>query len=135
MRGAAVAVALGLGATAALGLGALRAAAPETSPQAPRAAAVVGPDRARLDAAIARGVGYLVRSQNPETGSWGKPGSSLWDIYAPVPGSYYAFEVAVTALAVSGILEATDDPATHDEAALAAARKGADFLLQNHRRA
>jgi hypothetical protein len=87
-------------------------------------------DPAALDAAIARGVGYLVGSQNP-TGSWGSPASNLWDIYAPVPGSYYAFEVAVTALAVEGLRAAAPD----DAGARAAVRRGVDFLLAHHDRA
>lgn len=54
--------------------------------------------------AIRRGVAYLVKAQNKD-GSWGSPASNLWDIYAPPPGSQHAFQVASSALALSGLLE------------------------------
>ena len=57
-----------------------------------------------FDTAIDRGVAYLVGSQN-KSGSWGSPASTLIDIYAPVPGSFPAFDVAATSLAVSGLVE------------------------------
>jgi len=86
-----------------------------------------GERRARVEAAIGRGVAHLLATQN-ESGSWGSPASNLWDIYAPVPGSYYAFEAAVTGLAVSALLEAGGDDAKVE----AAVRRGTDFLLARH---
>ena len=126
MRVLGVLLGLLLSATAAFGL--LRVAASRRAPDpGPRSA---GPSRDEIDAGIARGVAYLVGSQNP-SGSWGSPASNLWDIYAPVPGAYYAFETGVTGLSVSALLAAGGD----DPAAAAAARKGTDFLLAKHTRA
>ena len=125
-----VAVAVLLAAVAALAFRGLGGVAPRPGEPAPAAGTVRGPDRATLDAAIARGGDHLVATQNPG-GSWGAPASNLWDIYAPVPGSYYAFEVAATALAVSGLREAAPD----DPKARAAGDRGLDFLLREHTKA
>jgi hypothetical protein len=80
-----------------------------------------------IEAAIDRGVAYLVGAQRKD-GSWGSPASNLFDIYAPVPGSFPAFQVAASALAVSGLVQAgADRPGAAD-----AIRRGADFLLAHH---
>ena len=80
-----------------------------------------------VDAAIGRGVAYLVSSQNAD-GSWGSPASTLVDIYAPIPGSYFTFQVAATSLAASGLLEAgTDQPG-----AAKALERATEFLLAHH---
>ena len=107
------------------------ARAPTTGPRA-RLAAPLAMARgdAALEGAIARGVAYLVRAQNRD-GSLGSPASNLWDIYAPVPGSFYAFQVAATSLALSGLLEVGDD----SPAVRAAIRRATDFVLANHRTA
>ena len=85
---------------------------------------------AALEQAIARGVAYLVKAQNKD-GSWGSPASNLWDIYAPVPGSFVAFQVAASSLALSGLLEAgADSPAARQAVA-----RAADWLLANHGKA
>lgn len=117
-----------LGAVAAVGAGALAALGGRSTEPVP--ATFRGPDVATLDAAIARGVAHLVSTQN-ESGSWGKAAGNLWDIYAPIPGSYYAFEVAATALAVCGLREAAPD----DPAGRAAADRGLEFLLREHTKA
>jgi hypothetical protein len=80
--------------------------------------------------AIRRGVAYLVGAQRKD-GSWGSTASNLWDIYAPVPGSFHAFQSAVTGLAVSALLEVGGE----EPGASAAAKKGLDFLLENHAKA
>ncbi len=81
-----------------------------------------------IDAAIRRGVEHLVATQKKD-GSWGSPAPTLYlDIYAPVPGSYPAFQVAVSAMAVSALTEVGGDvPGAAD-----ALRKGTDFLLAHH---
>jgi len=71
----------------------------------PRPPAVEPPEPQAIDAAMRRGVEFLVRRQNKD-GSWGsarinRPG----DVYAPVPGAHHAFRSAVTALCVSALIE------------------------------
>jgi hypothetical protein len=82
----------------------------------------------RIDAAIAKGVAYLVRTQRAD-GSWGGPAPNLHvDIYAPVPGSNRAFTVGASALALSALIEVGGDtPAVRE-----AIRKGTDYLLRRH---
>ena len=68
---------------------------------------------AELEAAIGRGVAFLLESQRPD-GSWGSADNTQGgvDIYAPPPGAHHAFRGAVTGLAVSALIEAGDpDPA------------------------
>lgn len=66
-----------------------------------------------LQAAIERGVKFLIDDQNPN-GSWGSPTKTKGlNIYAPVPGAHHAFRAGTTSLALSGLLEvAPDDPKT-----------------------
>jgi hypothetical protein len=100
------------------------AAPPETAEQKPAEAPAAPVD---VEAAIGRGVAYLLGSQKAD-GSWGSPASNLWDIYAPIPGSYYAFQVASSALALSALLECGgDDPRLPGVVA-----KATDFLLRQH---
>ena len=80
----------------------------KTSPlaeQGPRPKPVPTPPAADIDAAIGRGIDFLLKTQN-KNGSWGsadinRPG----DIYAPVPGSHQAFRAAVTSLCISAMIE------------------------------
>ncbi|MDF1816272.1 MAG: terpene cyclase/mutase family protein [Verrucomicrobiales bacterium] len=58
-----------------------------------------------IESAITKGVDFLLADQN-EDGSWGSPRQTKGlNIYAPVPGSHHAFRTAVTAMAVSAIIE------------------------------
>ena len=85
--------------------------------------------QAELRQAIGRGVDYLVKHQNAN-GSWGSPAPNMFlDIYSPVPGSHQAYEVASSALALSGLIEVGGDR----PGVAAAIRRGADWLLANHR--
>src|SRR5262245_22902183 len=64
--------------------------------------------REKLDSAIRNGVGFLVANQNKD-GSWGSPA-----IKGGVPiiagiGSHHAFEVAVTSMCVSALIETGGD--------------------------
>jgi squalene cyclase len=73
--------------------------------QAPRPQTVSAPKPEELEAAIQRGVQFLLNTQNKD-GSWGsarinRPG----DIFAPVPGAHQAFRAAVTSLCVSALIE------------------------------
>jgi len=84
----------------------------KTSPLAetgPRPRPVAAPPAAEIDAAIGRGVEFLLKTQN-KNGSWGsadiyRPG----DVYAPVPGSHHAFRAAVTAMCISALIEVGGD--------------------------
>jgi hypothetical protein len=71
----------------------------------PRPPAVDPPAREAIEAAIGRGVAFLLKCQNKD-GSWGsvrinRPG----EIYAPVPGAHHAFRAATTALCVSALID------------------------------
>jgi hypothetical protein len=135
-RRLALAVALALAGGLSLSAPGRRAgAAPDgpastSAPATPPASAEPTPPRVDVEGAIRRGVAYLVASQNP-SGSWGSTASNLWDIYAPPPGSFVTFEVAVTGLAVTALLE-TGAPGADVAAAV---RRGADWLVANHARA
>jgi hypothetical protein len=69
------------------------------------------PDPEAINQALRRGVAFLVGNQNKD-GSWGsftlKGGVA---IYAPIPGSEYAFRSATTALCVSALIETGGDGA------------------------
>jgi len=84
---------------------------------------------AELEAAIARGVAFLVRHQNPG-GSWGSAHQTKGlNIYAPVPAAHDAFRAAVTALALEALIET--GAADKEPAAGAALAKGEAWLLAN----
>lgn len=60
---------------------------------------------AEVDQAIARGVDFLIASQN-KNGSWGSPTKTKdLNIYAPVPGAHHAFGTGTTALAIAALCE------------------------------
>lgn len=83
----------------------------------------------RVREVIHRAVDYLVKHQNAN-GSWGSPAPNMFlDIYSPVPGSHQAYEVASSALALSGLLEVGGER----PGVAGAVRRGADWLLENHR--
>jgi len=108
-------------AVAALACAAVRAEAPVAAPAAPLAVAVEPGD---LDAAIARGVAFLVGTQNGD-GSFGSPRRTKnLNIWAGV-GSHHAFRAATTALCVQSLLEEDDGSAAADRAI----GRGADWLL------
>ncbi len=75
----------------------------------PRPKSVPTPPAADIDAAVNRGLEFLLKTQN-KNGSWGsadiyRPG----DVYAPVPGSHHAFRAAVTAMCISALIEVGGD--------------------------
>lgn len=70
------------------------------------------PVSASVDEAIEKGVAFLLADQNKD-GSWGSPRQTKGlNIYAPVPGSHEAFRTAVTAMAVTALIESglADEP-------------------------
>lgn len=84
------------------------------------------PVRARpLERAVAEGVAFLVRSQNPD-GSWGAGrGTTGFDVLAAVPGSHDAFRTATTALCVMALRETGEKEASARGLAYLASYDGA----------
>lgn len=71
------------------------------------------------DRAIAKGVAFLVASQNPD-GSWGTGRDTTdFDVIAAVPGSHDAFRVGTTGLCALALREAGEKAASH---------RGLDYL-------
>lgn len=81
-----------------------------------------------LENSISEGVEFLIADQNPN-GSWGSPRQTKGlNIYAPAPGAHDAFRSAVTAMAISALIEsgACEKPgAPADSLAL-----GTNYLLE-----
>ncbi len=106
----------------------------ENSPlatQGPKPEAIVPPSQQEIQTAIDRGVDFLLADQRPE-GAWGSAENTKGlNIYAPVPGSHHAFQAAVTALALSALIDA--EPTLKDERAQradAAIERGQAWLLE-----
>jgi hypothetical protein len=86
------------------------------------AAATEPAENSKIDVAIAKGVAYLVKSQQPN-GAWGTGLETRGtEIYSMVPGSHDAFRVATTALCVMALREAGEQEA-HD--------KGLKYLVEH----
>lgn len=82
--------------------------------------------RERIDAAMRRGVDFLILHQNPN-GSWGGATRTKGlNIYAPLPGAHHAYRAGSTGLALSGLIEAKD-PRPEAQASI---RKGGDWCAQ-----
>jgi hypothetical protein len=83
---------------------------------------------AELEAAISRGVAFLLESQRPD-GSWGSANNTKGgiDIYAPPPGAHHAFRGAVTGLCIAALIESGDPSPT-----VAAAIDRAQVWLLDH---
>ena len=91
------------------------------TPSAPVGKAAT-PDQ--INAAITRGVDFLVTRQN-KNGSWGGPTRTKGlNIYAPLPGAHHAFRAGATGLALSGLIDAGDTR----PAAKAAISRSADWI-------
>jgi hypothetical protein len=81
---------------------------------------------AQLEAAIDRGVDFLVTTQNKD-GSWGGPEKSKQlNLYMPVPGSHHGMRVAVTAMCVSALIES----GRQSEKVLKALERGEAYLIE-----
>ncbi len=73
--------------------------------EGPMPEAIVPPSAEEVQAAIERGVDFLLADQRPD-GAWGSAENTKGlNIYAPVPGSHHAFQAAVTALVLSALVE------------------------------
>ena len=77
-------------------------------------------EAAQFDEAIAKGVAFLIQSQNPD-GSWGTGLETRGtEVYSMVPGSHDAFRIGTTALCVMALREAGEKKAH---------AKGVEFLV------
>lgn len=92
----------------------------------PRAAPAAVPKAGAVDAAIDRGVEFLLKSQNRD-GSWGSVRIlRSGDVYAPIPGAHHAFRTAVTALCISALIET----GRNDSQVTQALDRGETWLLE-----
>jgi hypothetical protein len=83
----------------------VKAAMPSLAEIGPKPKPVPRPDPKQIDAAIGRGVAFLLKSQNAN-GSWGSERSSRpEEVYAPVPDAHRSFRAAVTSLCISALCE------------------------------
>ncbi len=78
------------------------------SPVLTHAAETTDPLPAALDAAITRGVDFLISHQN-SNGSWGNATHTKdLNIYAPLPGAHHAYRAGASGLALSGLIDSAD---------------------------
>src|SRR3989304_3289861 len=75
----------------------------------PRPKAVPTPPPEDIDAAIDRGIQFLLKRQN-RNGSWGSAETlRLDEVYAPVPGAHQGFRAAVTSLCICALIDSGGD--------------------------
>ena len=83
-------------------------AAPHRGRRSARSRSAGGQTAEAIDAAIRRGVDFLVADQN-SNGSWGGPTRTKGlNIYAPLPGAHHAFRAGASGLALAGLIDAAD---------------------------
>jgi len=112
---------------ACLALLAVGTAQAEDTPPAKSTAQKLKPAKS-IDEAIERGVAYLLKNHKKE-GYWGTPRRNMGiDIFAPLPGSQRSFQVAATALALSGLVEIESD----DPKVKAAIEKATAWLVERY---
>jgi len=75
----------------------------------PRLEPIAMPAKEDVQAAIDRGIAFLLADQNAN-GSWGSATRTKGlNIYAPVPGAHHAFRTAVTSLCLAALIEVGSD--------------------------
>ena len=80
-------------------------APPRLATVGPKPKPVPPPKPGEIDAAIRRGVRFLLEHQNKD-GSWGSARRTKGlNIFAPVPGAHHAFRTGTTALCLSALIE------------------------------
>jgi hypothetical protein len=100
-----------------------------TTEDTPRPKPVEPPKLEAIEKSISKGVDYLLRAQN-KNGSWGSATNTKGlNIYAPVPGAHHAFRAAVTAMAISALIETGS--AEGDDKVAATLQRGEEWLLAN----
>ena len=93
----------------------------------PKPKPITPPAPEAIEAAIRRGIGFLIGAQNAN-GSWGSATrTKALNIYAPIPGAHHAFRAAVTSLCISALIEVGD---TRPEARAALERAEAWLLKE-----
>lgn len=99
--------------------------------ETPRLEAIPAPAVAELDAALDRGIVYLLDKQNSD-GSWGSARRTKGlNIYAPVPGAHQAFRAAVTSLCLSALCEAERFAGRKDERISQSIDRGQIWLFEH----
>ncbi len=89
--------------------------------------AIEAPSGTEIDAAIRRGIDFLIADQNPN-GSWGSATRTKeLNIYAPVPGAHHAFRTATTSLCIAALIETNSD----DPQAIKALDRGEAWLIEH----
>ncbi len=98
----------------------------------PKPEPITPPARAEIDAAIRRGVRFLLADQRPD-GAWGSPEKTkAYNIYAPPPGAHEAFRVATTSLGLMTLVEAEPKlPAKERPPVAASIDRGEKWLTEH----
>ena len=87
------------------------------------------PTKIIVKASIDKGCSFLGKRQNPN-GSWGSARQTKGlNIFAPVPGSHRAFQLAVTSLSTAALIENKGKDPAYAEII----RRGEDHLLAHSR--
>ena len=107
----------------------VRATSRRWPPQARSRQPITPPKPEEIDAAIDRGVKFLLADQRPD-GSWGSAERTKGlNIYAPPPGAHDAFHTAVTSLVVMALIEAEPQlPDSETADVTKAIDRGAEWL-------
>ena len=109
--------------------------APEISPLAtsgPKPDPITPPTTEAIDAALTRGVDFLLETQFRH-GAWGGPQrTKSLNIYAPVPGSHRAFRTGVTSLVLMALADVREQfDGERREKIESAIDRGEEWLLKN----
>lgn len=93
---------------------------------------IAPPTAEEIEAAISRGVRFLLEDQN-ENGSWGSPTQTKGlNIYAPVPGAHHAFRAGTTGLAIMALAEYVESGlSAHRADVLQSLDRAEAWLLEN----
>ena len=102
------------------------------SVEGPEPVEITPPSRQEIQAALERGVDFLLGSQL-KSGCWGRSASEkYYKIWAPVPSAHQAFRTATTSLCLMALVEACElFEGEHREEIEHAIDRGQDWLLEN----